>query len=334
MTNFRLKKYGPLGNYYICWSEGRRSKRQSTHTSDYELAKQRCNELALEVLRPKDARPQDVMVEAVLRRYYAEHGSEVRSLDTSKRAVDRLIARYKDKSVAEINISSIKEYERDLRKQGLANSTINRLLSVLKAALKHSVKNGELKHAPHIPTLATARPKERWLTRDEAAQLLRACRGRTHQHLALFIRLGLYTGARHQAILQLTWDRVDLETGRIDYRLPGEPETKKRRPHAPVRNALLTTLRRARKNADGKYVVSHRGKPLKSIKGAFRGACKRAGLKGVTPHTLKHTYITWLLRAGVSVWRVSGLTATSPATIQKVYGHHIQDDLREAANSV
>ena len=36
----------------------------------------------------------------------------------------------------------------------------------------------------------------------------------------------------------------------------------------------------------------------------------------------------------MTVWQVSGLTATSVATITKVYGKHVQEDLREAANAV
>jgi integrase len=53
----------------------------------------------------------------------------------------------------------------------------------------------------------------------------------------------------------------------------------------------------------------------------------------VTPHVLRHTRITLLLRAGVSVWDVSGLVGASPDVIQKVYGHHAADDrLRAQAN--
>jgi integrase len=69
----------------------------------------------------------------------------------------------------------------------------------------------------------------------------------------------------------------------------------------------------------------HRGGPLKSVKKAFEKACQRAKLIGVMPHTMKHTYIAWLLRSGVSASQVSGLTATSVATILRVYGHHVKE---------
>lgn len=46
------------------------------------------------------------------------------------------------------------------------------------------------------------------------------------------------------------------------------------------------------------------------------------------------TFISWALQNKVSVWDVSGLTATSVSTILQVYGHHVQDGLRDAANAV
>jgi integrase len=155
----------------------------------------------------------------------------------------------------------------------------------------------------------------------------------------VFIRIGLATGARHEAILALTWDQVDFETGRMDFRPRDKkgnilPETKKKRPHAPVSAGLMRYLKVLKKYAEGDHVVWHRGGRLKSVKFAFKAACKRAGLKGVTPHTMKHTYITWLLQAKQSVWDVKGLTNTSVETITRVYGHHIPDELAKAANAI
>jgi integrase len=108
----------------------------------------------------------------------------------------------------------------------------------------------------------------------------------------------------------------------------------RRRPNRPIDDRLRRLLRAAYKVREGDHVIMHRGGPVKSIKKAFAEACKRAKLKGVTPQTLKHTYITWTLRSGVSIWDVAGLASTSAATIQKVYGHHAQDQLRKAANAV
>ena len=73
---------------------------------------------------------------------------------------------------------------------------------------------------------------------------------------------------------------------------------------------------------------------MKTIMKAFGMACERAGMEDVTPHTLKHTFITWGLRSGATVWDMAGLTATSVETISRVYGHHVQDDLQRTVNEI
>ena len=82
-----------------------------------------------------------------------------------------------------------------------------------------------------------------------------------------------------------------------------------------------------------KYVIETRAAPLKRISDAFGAAVARAGLGAdVTPHVLKHTFCTWGLRAGISVWDMAGLANTTAATIEKTYGHHSAGRLREVAN--
>ena len=339
MSDFWLDREGSAGNWYVFWGEGRRTKRRSMGATNKELAKARQKVFIAKLLQPKNAQPDDILVESVLSQYQDDHGSETLSADTAERTVEHLKTYYAGKTVAYINKTTNKEYEKARRKFGWSNAAINRTRNTLRAALNHAVENGDLRAAPHVPTLPTLPAKERWLQRVEAAKLLRAARAKTvyevrRDYLVLFILIGLYTGARHEAILSLTWDRVDLQTGRIDFRRPSQAETKKRRPNAPVSPRLLTFLRYARKKSNGTHVIEHRGGPVLSVKKAFKEACTRAKLKDVTPHTLKHTFITWLLREKVPVWQVAGLTATSVATITRVYGHHVQDDLAEALMAV
>ena len=72
----------------------------------------------------------------------------------------------------------------------------------------------------------------------------------------------------------------------------------------------------------------YRGGPIGLVRKSFLDVAKAAKVKGVSAHTLKHTAITWMLQKKLTPWQVSGVTATSVATIFPVYGHHVQDDLR------
>jgi integrase len=349
MPNFKLIKRKNSKSWYVQYFNGSYTLYWSTRTPDKALAKKRRDFYAAEVLRlankPEGGdEPKDVQVASVLGVYMQDHGDDgVRSKATSSMAFRHLSRYFDGKTVADLNLSAFKEHARQQTEAGWAPATLNRVLTVLKAALRHGVKNGDLRSAPYVPMLPVKGGKLRWLTREEAARLLWVCRHPQQSYLAMFIRLGMYTGARHEAILQLTWDRVDLEHGVIDFRLPDEAETAKRRIRGPVSDQLVAMLRRWRKRqlADAKrlghkkptHVIMHRGATLQRISDAFGAAVARAGLGAdVTPHTLKHSFISWGLRAGISVWDMAGLANTTAATIEKTYGHHAAGRLREVAN--
>jgi integrase len=209
-------------------------------------------------------------------------------------------------------------------------------LGVLRTAINWAHKNGRLIRSVPVTLPSRPEPRERWLTRQEAARLIRAAR--THKarlYLPLFILLGLYTGRRKEAILSLRWPQIDFENGLIDFEVAGRNRTKKRRGKVPIPTRLLPHLRRARRRGtDVGYVLHINGARIGNIKRGFVAARTRAGLKGVSPHTLRHTAATWLMQAGVPIWEVSGFLAMSPQTLQSVYGHHHPDYMREAADAI
>lgn len=49
---------------------------------------------------------------------------------------------------------------------------------------------------------------------------------------------------------------------------------------------------------------------------------EEAGLKGVTPHVLRHTAATWLMQAGEDPWKAAGLLGMTVKTLLGTYGHH------------
>jgi integrase len=181
-----------------------------------------------------------------------------------------------------------------------------------------------------------AEARDRWLTKPEAAALLRAAlrEPRVRLHLPLFIILGLYSDQRKQAILLLRWSQVDLEAGRIDFNSPGARRSNKQRARQPIPRKLLGHLRRARKRGtDLGLVVNENGHRLKDIKRGFASACTRARLLEVKPHTLRHTCATWLMQRGVPLWEAAGYLKMTQETLQRVYGHHHPDFLKGAAEA-
>ena len=103
-------------------------------------------------------------------------------------------------------------------------------------------------------------------------------------------------------------------------------ETTKRQPPAKIHASLLPHLRRWRA-ADMKYgitsVVHYMGEPITKLRRAWDSVAKNAGAKQKDgPHVLRHTCITWLMRAGVDVYEVSGYTGVSVEVLLETYAHH------------
>ncbi len=217
-----------------------------------------------------------------------------------------------------------------------AAGTVRRELRVLRAAINYAHRCGRITRPVSVELPERPPARDRWLTRTEAARLLRASRSKQARlYLPLFILLGLYTGRRKEALLSLRWTDVDLDTARINFDQPGRRRTNKRRGLIPIPPRLMPHFRRAQqRGCDVGYVLHIDGRRILDIKKGFAAACERAGLKGVTPHTLKHTAATWLMQRGTDPWEVSGFLAISMETLTRTYGYHRPDYLREAAQNV
>lgn len=61
----------------------------------------------------------------------------------------------------------------------------------------------------------------------------------------------------------------------------------------------------------------------------------RAGLKGVTPHTLRHTSASWMIQQGISALEVSRVLGHKNSRItEEVYAKHAPDYLGNAVSAL
>jgi len=277
-------------------------------------------------------RPQpgaDPLIDDILATYGREHGPHTQRPDNVAYTIGNLLRLWSGKRLSGISARSCREYAAQR-----SSSAARRDLETLRAAIRYwNREYGPLHIMPGVVLPPKPRPRDRWLTRAEAARLLWAAR-RT-PHLARFILIGLHTGTRSGAILGLTWGMVDVQRGVMHRRPSGDAETKKRRPPVRLNRSILAHLRRwHRMDAPrpGTRVVTYNGAPVVKLRRSWDGARERAELdKAVTPHTLRHTRATWLMQAGVSPWEAAGSLGMSVEMLEMTYGHHHPDWQKAAA---
>ncbi len=301
---------------------------------------------ASHVIPRKQRRIEEIPIADVLNLYLQD---VVPTLATAKKAagrIDRLLDWWGTMMLDEVTGAACRQFTATKGK-----GAARRELQDLQAAINHHHHEG-LHREIVLVTLPTAgEARQRWLTRQEAAKLIRICLHtrevqdgqptdkRPLRHLARFILFALYTGSRPGDVFTASFvvasnrSVIDLDSGLFYRKPPGKRATNKRQPTTPLPKRLIAHLRRW-KSMGADYVVEFDGKPVSSIKTGFARLLEIAQLPAaIVPYTLRHTCATWKKRQGVPSWEVAGFLGTSEAMVEKHYGHHDPTHLKSAAEA-
>jgi integrase len=148
------------------------------------------------------------------------------------------------------------------------------------------------------------------------------------------IRLLLYTGARKREILDAHWDEIDFD--RQILTVPAERSKSKKPRHIPLSDAAVELLHSLPRRDDIPWVFFNprTGKPPVSIFYAWDSIREKVGLKEVRLHDLRHSYASFLVNAGRSLYEVQKLLGHQDPKVTMRYAHLSPQAMREAVNIV
>ncbi len=239
----------------------------------------------------------------------------------------------------------------------LSGSTIRTIYTVLRTALDIAARDGLIRSNPAavVRRPGVERKDAPHLTADQAHALLEAVRG---DRLESLFRVMLATGLRRGEALGLHWSDVDLDARllRVRWTLSrtsqglqlDEPKTDKSRRTVPLPRSAIEALRTHRTRQleeqhtaagawqeHGLVFTTEIGTPLepRNVLRRFEVLAARAGLRGATLHTLRHSAASFLLAAGTHTKVVQEhLGHSSYAITADIYSHVGPAQQREAAD--
>ena len=257
--------------------------------------------------------------------------SEVRS----KRCVikNHLVPAFGAKRLDQIGAREIEAFKSRVLREGFSAKTVNNMLTVLRKMLSVAHEWELIPNVPKVKWLKVPPNKFDFLSFEEANRLINAAEGEWRT----MIMLASKTGLRQGELLALTWDDIDLVTGRLvvsrnlsrkDITTPKNGRTRE----IPLGDDVLASLKRHRHLRSGHVFGTADGSRFTQgeCKHPLWRACKRAGLRRIGWHVLRHTFASHLVMRGAPMKAVQELMGHSTMEMTMRYAH-LSPDVRKDA---
>lgn len=233
----------------------------------------------------------------------------------------------------EVTTDAISDVIARMRESGYATGTMNRVIVILRYMFNLARKWKVPGVTDNPASALSAGPdvqRNRFLSETEVECLVDAIRKDENQTAARAILLLLLTGARRNEITFARWDYVDW-----DNRTLLVPRSKSGRARVIALNqAAIALLQAAPRIAGNPYILPSpvNGRPSPSLFFPWDRIRKRAGLEDVRLHDLRHSFASFLVNRGVSLYVAQGLLGHLHARTTQRYAHLTRETLSDAAD--
>lgn len=227
-----------------------------------------------------------------------------------------------------------------LKHKQLAPGTINPALVLLRHAYKlahrWSAPSVSLDSFNGVRYLKNDNRVERYLTAEQSSLLLESVRSSHNRLLHLIVALLIYTGARKREVLDAKW--TDIDWAQRSWKISKNKSNKIR--HIPLSLGAIDSLMQAKTHQMVRVVCDYifpnpnTLKPFVSFFFSWDAARKRAGLPELRVHDLRHSFASFLVNAGRSLYEVQELLGHADIKTTSRYAHLSRERLSAAVECV
>jgi integrase len=249
--------------------------------------------------------------------------------------------RFADKELSHIAPLDLERLKKEMRDEGKADATVRHALCLMRQAFNKAIVWRLWWGENPCKGVAFPSPnnaRQRFLTQEEAARLLEAMRRRSPQ-VARIATMSLYGGLRLGEVLGLSWSNVDSKNGIIMVQDTKNNESRPIYVTEPIRQVLQEL---PQGGPDELLFKSKTGNPVQWLSKSFAATVNELKLnegisdprERLTFHTLRHTYASWAVMAGVPLYVVGKALGHKTLTMTGRYSHLAPDSHRAAFEAV
>ena len=251
-----------------------------------------------------------------------------RDYTRQKQRLEWLSSHINDKLLSEITDDFVIELG-NLKRQQTSASTANRHMALLRAILRAARDDWRwIQWIPRVHFFKEPEHRVRWLLPNEAGRLIH----QLPEHLADMSVFTLATGLRQSNVTGLTWRNVDINC-RTAWVLSSDSKSK-RSFSVPLNDTALEILSK-RKNKHRTHVFDYKGKVIgRCSTAAWKKAKLRADIDDFRWHDWRHTWASWHVQSGTSLYELQELGGWKSFEMVLRYAHLSGDQLRVAATRI
>lgn len=314
--------------YVDYYYEGRRIRKKVGSEKDAKnaLAAVKADILRGEYRFKKDRK---IRFEDFAKEYLGYAKINKRSWTRDESSLKRLLPHFKDMLLSKITPRHIEEYKKKRLDDKVKTGTINRELASLKHMFTIAEKLGKFDDKNPVKKVEFFQERQyvmKILDREEINHLIDVAA----DHLKPILIIALNTGMRKGEIFNLRWSDIDFIGHYIHIKKTKSNVMRK----VPMNGIVAATLKNIERKSEFIFPSSW-SKKHKHIMGVFRlfkEACKKAGIRDLRFHDLRHTAATLMITGGVPLVTVSQILGHATIHMTMKYAHPTPEDKRKAVN--
>ena len=302
--------------------------RGSTKTDNKKLAQQIANTIEADLVRKKFSMPvkNNYTFLTAWEQYFNSLSNSKGTVEVKGWISKHFIPAFKDKNIAEITQSDIKDYQLKRKIEIMAMpknigkreseiffAYLNKEILILSNFFNFYIDKGLIEKNP---TSGVKKLNElsrlKTLSDSDIGKLISGATNKLTRDLITFLIL---SGCRKGEALNLKWDDVDLQNDVIAIK---GTKTKYDR-YIPISKPLKALLSGIEKHQDYLYVFNKNGAKLGDFKKSFHTACKNAGFKDMHIHDLRHVFASKMVMDGTSFYITGELLGHRTTQMTKRY---------------